>query len=93
MGVWVCATRLGAACSQLDRCGRREKLPEESLPRAAALAWLSALFCRNLMFWGLERRPRTSISLGSTVWGQWVRGKCTCFIIDGGFCSPESPPH
>lgn len=93
MGVWVCATRLGAACSQLDRCGRREKLPEEGLPRAAALAWLSALFCRNLIFWGLERRPRTRISLGSTVWGQWVRGECTCFIIDGGFCSPESPPH
>ena len=58
----------------------------------AALAWLSALFCRNLIIWGLERRPRTSISLGSAVWGRWVRGECTCFISDGGFVALSLSP-
>lgn len=80
-GVWVCATRLGTACSQLDRCGRREKLPEEGLPRAVALAWLSALFCRNLIICGLERRPKTSISLGSAIWRQWMNALVLLLMV------------
>lgn len=91
MGVWVCAAGLGAACSQLDRCGRREKFLEAACPELLPWPGSSAL-CRNVSAWGLERRPRTSSYPIPSFLGQGVKGEPTHSITDGGFYSSESQP-